>query len=650
MSSQFGSAAVDIVGVLDDILDWAGRCVGEIGIDAYSVDALNDDLAKLVSQSVARQGWQLSDGHNRLDITLIDGSVPGGEGATVASVAALTRLHVFFAFAEAGDMAGDELLAGYSQLSKLHVLGATCVASAEGNAQALAVITSSEPTGDGLAAWWDFVDAFNTFGSFKFAHLSRLNRRLGDALKHSAVLTDEMLDEVTMHNTARFRERHSLKEISRNLRHEIVHHRLRRGERSGVITKESYFRAASGRLLKEAGSLVGKPRSDGSLLQALALSAVRSRCALYINEDHTFGGLEQWVCDFARHLRSKNYVPYLVVRGTPTLNSRVGEEFPGEVLYLGGDDQALEEVVRQCRFEALVTNHVYGGLEHVPAGCRVVEVLHNIYFWQVDDAEVAEARKRVNCFVAVSGEVARYSSESLRLPQEKLRTVPHGLNVVDLYRPQVAYLEKVRRDVTEFRVLFVGNLYPQKNVVCLIEAFALLRAKVPEARLRLAGAPAESGYVAKVISTVDKLGLTEAVDFLGSLDRHQLSREYAHAHMFVFPSLYEGYGLVNLEAAYFGLPMVLSNTGYAQELSERSPVCRIAKIAMSHTQLGKHTVVERSMAPPNEAVSELYKQMEAVYADYPTLMHKGIRMIENPPFSLVDEAGESMRKLLLQSE
>jgi glycosyltransferase involved in cell wall biosynthesis len=501
----------------------------------------------------------------------------------------------------------------------------------------------SEGHGD---AWWEFVDALITFGSFKLSLLSRHARRASEALGRAAVLSDDMLSEISAHNSARFRERHSLKEISKNLKHELLHHRIKGGARNAVATKESYFRAASGKLLKEAGALTPRHHFDGSILRMLAENAVRSHCALYISEDHTFGGLEQWVCDFARYLRKRNYVPYLIVKGFPALNSRIASEFPGEVLYLQGDDSALAEVIKRCRIESIVVNHVYGGLDNVPETCKVIEVLHNIYFWQVGEDAVAKLRQRVDCFVAVSSEVASYAKIYLSLSVERLVIVPHGINIEGLYRPPVQYLEKVRRRTDAFDILFVGNLYPQKNVICLVEAFAKLRSHASHARLRLAGALSEAEYSAHIKATVERLGLGESVVFLGSLNRAALSREYTHAHMFVFPSLYEGYGLVNLEAAYFGLPMVLSNTGCAETIAQATNACRIARIAAPHDELQRNEIVLKSKRPSQDDVHELYTQIVKIHDDYENYLADGLGMIAKPPFGMADDAGSAVCKLL----
>ncbi|MBH1461695.1 glycosyltransferase family 4 protein [Stenotrophomonas maltophilia] len=631
---------VDLSATLDAVFDWAsGQLDGSV--PGYSTDLMGSDLTRLVSQSARRIGWLPSSGPERLDIALIDGAEPGASPEGATQPAAASRLHLFFAFSGLLDSQSDELLAGYSQMFKREMVAATCVQASEGAAVVLAVITSSR-VAPSAEAWWGFADALNAFGSFKLSDMSRKLHSASAGLKHAAVLADEMVNEISVLTAERTRDRHSLWRIAHNLRQEIVEHRIRKTERAAITPREGYFRSTAGRLLKTAGMIQASTHGDTSVLQSLAVSAVRTRCALLIAEDHTFGGLEQWVCDFARHLRIKNFVPYLIVLGSPSLNSRIAQQFPGEVVYLDGQAAQLGEMVARGRFESLVVSHAYDGLHTIGPGCRVVEVLHNIYFWQLEDRSLARERARVDEYIAVSSEVAEYACLYQNLERSKVVTVPHGLNVVDLYRPPADYMRAVRQQRDVFKILFVGNLYPQKNVICLLEAFARLRKDAPNAQLRVAGALAESANASRVEETIRRLGLSGSVVLLGSLKRRELSREYAHSHMFVLPSLFEGYGLVNLEAAHFGLPLVLSNTGCAAELSARTQACRVASIAIAHERLNHKEVSERSHTPAEQDVAALHTELSYVMRNYPELMEAGLKMVEEPPFSTLQQAGEAM--------
>ena len=117
-------------------------------------------------------------------------------------------------------------------------------------------------------------------------------------------------------------------------------------------------------------------------------------------------------------------------------------------------------------------------------------------------------------------------------------------------------------------VLAVGTLEPRKNLTTLLQAFARLRrgAKTdPELGLVLAGA---RGWLDEpVFQSVRSLGLEQVVRFPGFIDDEDLPAVYRGAELFVFPSLYEGFGLPLLEAMACGVPVITSNVSSMPEVA-----------------------------------------------------------------------------------
>jgi glycosyltransferase involved in cell wall biosynthesis len=109
----------------------------------------------------------------------------------------------------------------------------------------------------------------------------------------------------------------------------------------------------------------------------------------------------------------------------------------------------------------------------------------------------------------------------------------------------------------------VSRLSEQKGLDLLLRAFARVRAVVPDVRLVIAG---EGAARAAMNADVARLGLSDAVVFLGYVAHRELPALYASAHVFVTTSIYEPFGLTTLEAMACGTPVVVSGLGGAREI------------------------------------------------------------------------------------
>jgi glycosyltransferase involved in cell wall biosynthesis len=129
----------------------------------------------------------------------------------------------------------------------------------------------------------------------------------------------------------------------------------------------------------------------------------------------------------------------------------------------------------------------------------------------------------------------------------------HGAGVIP---PRVAELPYL---------LYVGNLLPHKNLLRLVEAFAVVRRQCPSRLvIRGAGRPA---YARALAARIEALGLSDAVAFVDYADIDALRELYARAACLVYPSLAEGFGLPVLEAMASGTPVVTSNVSSLPEVA-----------------------------------------------------------------------------------
>jgi glycosyltransferase involved in cell wall biosynthesis len=115
-------------------------------------------------------------------------------------------------------------------------------------------------------------------------------------------------------------------------------------------------------------------------------------------------------------------------------------------------------------------------------------------------------------------------------------------------------------------VLYAGNVKPHKNLERLIEAFDLVRKRGLD-HLKLVMIGDEISKYAALRRAVHQHQLHKYVRFLGYLPEETLAVMYRLAGVFVFPSLYEGFGLPPLEAMASGTPVVTSNVSSLPEVA-----------------------------------------------------------------------------------
>lgn len=158
--------------------------------------------------------------------------------------------------------------------------------------------------------------------------------------------------------------------------------------------------------------------------------------------------------------------------------------------------------------------------------------------------------------------------QHLRVPPERVQAIPLG--VLPVFQPLARADNRagwtpggVRAEKT---VLWVGRADPYKNLVGLIEAFAVLRKQYRlSVELRLVG-PQDRRYP-EAPRRAASLGIADSVTWLGYLPDDRLVSEYQNADVFILPSWYEGFGLPVLEAFASGTPVICSNKGSLPEVT-----------------------------------------------------------------------------------
>jgi glycosyltransferase involved in cell wall biosynthesis len=191
-----------------------------------------------------------------------------------------------------------------------------------------------------------------------------------------------------------------------------------------------------------------------------------------------------------------------------------------------------------------------------PQGFRT---LNRNYLQTFTRLSVRQARR----VIAVSESTKRDLVQQYGLSPGKVDVVHNGVDPG--FRPlpadEVAAFRREEGLPGQF-ILFVGTLEPRKNVVRLVEAYA----RLPKDRPPLMLVGGKGWLYDEIFSRVEALGLSSVVRFVGYVPADALPWWYNAADLFVYPSLYEGFGLPPLEAMACGTAVISSTASSLPEV------------------------------------------------------------------------------------
>ncbi|EKD46332.1 MAG: group 1 glycosyl transferase [uncultured bacterium] len=179
---------------------------------------------------------------------------------------------------------------------------------------------------------------------------------------------------------------------------------------------------------------------------------------------------------------------------------------------------------------------------------------------------VGRAVKKAKKVIAISENTKRDLIKLFSLPPEKVAVI--YLAADESFKPGIDEFKLIsareKYNLPEKYFLFVSTLEPRKNVVRLIEAYNLARGQNSNfPKLVITGK--KGWYYQEIFQTVEKLRLSDSVQFTAYVNQEDLPALYSQSLAYLFPSLYEGFGITILEAMACGVPVL---TSYASSLPE----------------------------------------------------------------------------------
>ncbi len=212
---------------------------------------------------------------------------------------------------------------------------------------------------------------------------------------------------------------------------------------------------------------------------------------------------------------------------------------------------------------------VHDLLEHMYGSRNASSLRRSLHFYLT--RRVLRKAARV---IAVSQFTRNEIEKLLAIPDDRIEVVYNAIDERFLH----GHASEADRELIAQRylvnypfILYAGAIRPHKNVVRIIEAFSALKSELqkedqlPDLKLIIIGDDLSSHP--RLRRTVVRSGVQNDVRFLGFVPIDVLRIFYDVAKVFVFPSLYEGFGLPPLEAMAHGTPVVTSNTSSLPEVA-----------------------------------------------------------------------------------
>lgn len=213
-----------------------------------------------------------------------------------------------------------------------------------------------------------------------------------------------------------------------------------------------------------------------------------------------------------------------------------------------------------------------------PKNLKTIITVHDLIAWFSPDRHnkkatfiehrtLPTALKKAHHVMTVSHNTKNDLQKLFHIPDEKISVIPCAASSIfrKIETTEKAHSNKTNPQMPQKFLLSVGTLEPRKNYGALLKSFSKVHKKFPDLSLVIIGS--KGWQYKEIFKAVETLKLQNAVHFPDYIGEEELVQYYNAAQAFVYPSLYEGFGIPLLEAMQSGCPVITSNTASLPEVA-----------------------------------------------------------------------------------
>jgi glycosyltransferase involved in cell wall biosynthesis len=242
----------------------------------------------------------------------------------------------------------------------------------------------------------------------------------------------------------------------------------------------------------------------------------------------------------------------------------------------------IKKDIKRCKLD------VYHGLSHeiplaMPKNVRTIVTVHDLIWrrypatygvWDrnIHDAKCQYACRNADKIVAISESTKRDVMEFYKIPEQKIEVIYQTCKPVFYENDAFDNTIKQNFEITTPYILYVGSIIERKNLLNLAKAMLLLPKNYATTPLYIVGG-GKGAYFEQVKAFIALHKLENRLIFLKNVTDADLVFLYKNAAAFVYPSVYEGFGIPIIEALFSGAPVITSTQLALTEAAGTDSLC-----------------------------------------------------------------------------